>query len=264
MYLERFSSRGAAILFFLSLRVASSHDLPGLDPYSDRSILHGLYDSTDGENWFRRENWRDPDTSPCTWEGVRCEEEDRVTSLSLSHNNLKGLVPMTRILQMERLRTLKLDNNGIRFPYEVDLEDVSDDNLGSGIVSNLEVLDLSQTSLETLDTLFGAGNIVVRFGKMKKLYLSNTNLKGEFDVNAWHGTSMLQNLERLVLESNALSGSLPKGLVSYLTKLTYLSLNDNKMSGSLPFELGEMTSIKYLYLQQNHFSASIPAWRFYP
>ena len=62
-----------------------------------------------------------------------CEEEGRVTSLSLSHNNLAGPVPMMHLLQLERLRTLKLDNNPVRFPYGVDLEDVSNDNLGRGI-----------------------------------------------------------------------------------------------------------------------------------
>jgi len=57
-----------------------------------KQALIDLYNSTNGSNWQRKENWLS-DRSICEWQGVKCDSNQQVVTLSLAFNNLTGHIP---------------------------------------------------------------------------------------------------------------------------------------------------------------------------
>ena len=59
---------------------------------TDRDALVAFYRATDGDNWYRNENWLT--NAPIdTWYGVITDRMGRVIELSLSENDLSGSIP---------------------------------------------------------------------------------------------------------------------------------------------------------------------------
>ena len=79
-------------------------------------------------------------------------------------------------------------------------------------------------------------------------------------LNAWHGvtTDSDDNVTRLDLPSNNLSGSLPAALGN-LRELTTVNLGYNTLSGPIPPELVYLRALRALYLNNNALNGSIPA-----
>ena len=76
----------------------------------DKAALQALYNATDGDNWNSNTNWNS--TEPLRqWYGVRVDPRTgRVTSISLSGNNLNGSIPV-EIGDLTALKELGLYNN---------------------------------------------------------------------------------------------------------------------------------------------------------
>jgi hypothetical protein len=64
-------------------------------------------------------------------------------------------------------------------------------------------------------------------------------------------------LQYLILDSNQLSGGIPKEL-GYLSNLKYLHLYLNRLSGNIPPQIGNLSNLEELLLDHNHLSGSIP------
>ncbi|MBA0792031.1 hypothetical protein Gohar_016560 [Gossypium harknessii] len=108
-------------------------------------------------------------------------------------------------------------------------------------------------------------------------YASHCNIKGSipgeienlskllwlgFDHNDFTGTipatlGRLRELQDVDLGSNKLEGSIPSELC-HLERLAYLTLTDNKLFGPIPECLGDMVSLRNLFLGSNSFT-SIPS-----
>ncbi|OQY26418.1 MAG: hypothetical protein B6244_13670, partial [Candidatus Cloacimonetes bacterium 4572_55] len=87
---------------------------------------------------------------------------------------------------------------------------------------------------------------------------TNTNWKSGTVCNDWHGVTVSGgHVTTLDLGSNSLSGSIPPE-IGNLTSLTYLYLYSNELSGSIPTEIGNLTSLTSLNLLGNSLSGSIP------
>ncbi len=76
----------------------------------------------------------------------------------------------------------------------------------------------------------------------------------------WHGIVCDggQNVTRLILEANGLSGSIPAE-IEQLPALSWLQLNSNQLSGPIPAELGNLSLITWLRLEDNQLTGPIPA-----
>lgn len=91
---------------------------------SDRDVLELLYVDCNGNDWFRHNNWLDNNKSICEWQGITCvqnsdgngESTEVVQSIDLSDNNLLGNPPIALILQMPKLKVLKLGGNSLQWP----------------------------------------------------------------------------------------------------------------------------------------------------
>jgi Leucine-rich repeat (LRR) protein len=78
-------------------------------------------------------------------------------------------------------------------------------------------------------------------------------------VNTWSGITVTNGrVARIYMQGNNLVGSLPASLEK-LDALLRLSLTFNQLSGSIPPEMGNMTSLQYLFLGDNNLTGSIPA-----
>jgi Leucine-rich repeat (LRR) protein len=70
----------------------------------ERNVLSQFYISLNGESWTNHINWQSSEPV-CTWNGVSCQANGRVQSLSLPSNNLRGcpssLVNLTALIDVD-------------------------------------------------------------------------------------------------------------------------------------------------------------------
>ncbi len=113
------------------------------------------------------------------------------------------------------------------------------------------------------------GNLATDKAALQALYNSTngnnwTNNSGwDFTTDpssSWYGVTVADGrVTRLQLGNNNLNGSLPSELGN-LTELTHLYLNDNGyLNGSIPAELGDLSKLTDLSLGNNNFSGPIPS-----
>ncbi|KAK0576379.1 hypothetical protein LWI29_016522 [Acer saccharum] len=188
-------------------------------------------------------SWK-PGTDCCTWKGINCLVNNRVTSLSLygqsnkPNSFLKGTISPT-LVQLKFLDGIYLQ-------------------------------DLKNISGKFPDLLFGLPNL-------KYVYIQNNKLSGQipatigkltqlealsFTGNHFTGTipssiSNLTQLTQLILGQNFLTGNIPAG-IRQLKKLTFLSLQHNRLSGTIPDIFSSLTNLRILRLSYNMFSGQIP------
>lgn len=201
---------------------------------TDSLALVDLYNSTDGDNWIRNDNWLTENVD--TWQGV-IVSGGRVTGLHLNKNNLTGTLPPS-IGDLSQLAVLDLWTNNLNgsIPSEI------------GNLSNLTRLYLNNNEL--------TGPIPVEIGQLTNLtylYLNGNRLSGIIP----NEIADLSSLTILSLGSNQLTGGIPPVLGS-MTSLEQLSLPLNQLGGTIPSELGNLDNLEYLILKDNQLSGNIP------
>ena len=131
--------------------------LPDID---GREVLLALYEAAGGENWTRRDNWG-TNTEISTWYGVTVEDNE-VTGIDLSANNLSGTLP-EELGALIRLKRLVLNDNLLTDTIPASI----------GHISTLEELNLANNSL--------TGKIPASLGDLRNLEvfdLSHNYLSG--------------------------------------------------------------------------------------
>lgn len=192
---------------------------PSGDAASDRAVLVTLYNATNGQNWFRKDNWLS-DRPMNEWEGVRTDSDGRVTELLLYNNGLIGEIP-PELAQLSNLRRLLLYGTfGNELIGEIPVELAQ--------LSNLEELNLSATDL--------SGGIPAELGQLSslvKLDLTFNALSGEIPADL----GQLSNLTEMERYSKDLIGEIPVALAQ-LSNLEELNLSANDLSRDIRSELG--------------------------
>ena len=91
-------------------------------------------------------------------------------------------------------------------------------------------------------------------------WANNTNWLSDGPLEEWNGvtTDVNGRVTGLYLYGNRLSGSIPSELGS-LTNLGTLRLDNNRLSGPIPTELGGLTNLGILDLGDNRLSGPVPA-----
>lgn len=205
-------------------------------PAADRAALVALYNSTDGPNWEKSDNWLS-DEPLSEWYGITVNLTGRVTVLGLGDNNLDGTLP-AELGNLSSLTSLSLQHNSLigQIPPEL------------GNLANLRTLRLYGTDL--------SGEIpgeLASLTNMERLMLYSNELSGT--IPAW--LDELTNLRRLDLDYNNFTGEIPPELGN-LTELEILWLAGNDLTGSIPPELGNLDELVVLMLQDNSLSGPIP------
>lgn len=205
-------------------------------PEQDSLALVALYDSTNGDQWQVRTNWK-TDQPVATWYGVRVDN-GRVTDVELIDNNLVGTIP-PEIGNLTALDTLHLYWNHLsgEIPPEI------------GNLTNLEFIRLTENDL--------SGPVPSQMSNLTNLHtlaISSNNLSGPIPMWIFD----LTGLQHLWLQWNNFTGEIPHE-IGNLTNLTRLSLHSNQLTGTYPAELCDLVNLTELYLGYNQLTGEIPA-----
>ncbi|HEY7136957.1 MAG TPA: LamG-like jellyroll fold domain-containing protein [Acidimicrobiia bacterium] len=144
-------------------------------PTSECNALQYLYDTTNGPNWTRQDNWFHT-TTPCTWYGIICNN-GHVFLLGLSNNGLSGTFPPV-LDALTDLAGLDLSGNQLSGSLPP----------GLGNLSALQSLNVSANQL--------SGSIPTTFGNLHALQAL------QLENNALIGTIPSQLVNTDVLGSN--------------------------------------------------------------
>ena len=178
----------------------------------DRAGLVAFYNSTDGANWHRNDNWL-TDAPLDDWYGVDTNNGGRVIELELYSNRLTGRLP-AELGNLTALEVLDLEENQLTglIPSEL------------GNLTSLWLLNLGENQL--------TGRIPSELRNLTNLYalfLNDNRLTGGLPPELGN----LITLEELWLNGNQLTGHIPSELGS-LTNLTELFLAGNQLTGCIP------------------------------
>lgn len=202
----------------------------------DFDNLADFYYAMNGQDWIRKDNWLT--SAPFnTWYGVSEDGQQRIVSLGLGDNNMKGHLP-EGLDNLIRLKLLAISNTKLTGPLPESLWNLE----------SLERLELTGVGME--------GQIPSDIGKLTTLIrvnLSNNQLKGPIPTEMGD----LEKLEILDLSNNQLSGSIMPGIGS-LQNLKALYLSNNQFTGTIPSLIGNLKQLEYLYLGGNRLTGEIP------
>ena len=257
---------------------------PAPDPCEvEKAALMDLYNSTDGPNWKNNNNWG-LESCPCDpdnpWFGVTCDEQGRVTQLSMNNNRLTGPIPES-IGNLTYLEVLGLTETCNFTSYIVNGTCLNPYGLNGEIptsicqLQNLRVLWLdgneltgeipscigSMTELGSLNLggNFLTGQIPPEIGNLNNLgslRLQNNNLTGVLPPELGN----MENISYMNIEYNyELGGTIPPELANN-TKLRNLWLCCNNLQGEIPTELETLSDLQVLLLDRNNLTGAVPDW----
>ncbi|KAI3453063.1 hypothetical protein Pfo_009726 [Paulownia fortunei] len=184
-------------------------------------------------------NWNYSDETPCSWNGITCNEQ-RVVSISIPKKKLSGFLSSS-LGSLSELRHVNLRSN----------------KFFGGLPSQL----FTAQGLQSL-VLYGnsfSGTLPFEIGNLQ--YLQTLDISQNF-LNGSLPPSLIQckRLRNLDLSQNNFSGSLPDGFGKNLSLLEKLDLSYNEFGGSIPGDLGYLSNLQgTVDLSHNMFNGSIPA-----
>ncbi len=212
----------------------------GLDP-GVIAALQAFYNSTNGLTWTNHTGWSfPPQSDPCTWYGLTCDINGKLSRIILQNNNLTGSLP-PEIGDLTDLTVLDLLTNHITGNISPEL----------GTLDNVTLLDLSANAF--------SGGIPIQLGDMNRL--SNLNVySNQLTGPIPSSLGSLANLHVLQLSDNQLTGSIPLEL-NNSTLLENFSVPNNKLSGPIP-DLSSLTHLSLFRIDGNQLTGNIPLWLF--
>ncbi|KAL2493376.1 Tyrosine-sulfated glycopeptide receptor 1 [Abeliophyllum distichum] len=176
----------------------------------------------------------------CSWEGVRCDESDKVTSLLLPSKGLVGSI--SPIANLSRLSQLNLSQNWLSGPIP--------DGFFMGF-NRLLIIDLSHNRLT---------------GKLSDSdKLPSTVTRVDLSSNRFDGTiqsSFLQpalNLQRFDVSNNSFSGSIPSSVCRFSPSIQHLDFSNNDFVGPISQGFGQCSNLQILRAGFNNLSGVIPS-----
>jgi Leucine-rich repeat (LRR) protein len=253
------SSKSSLFLISFSCIFLSSI---AITPLVQIQSLEFLYNSTNGENWFwkneelngPRWSFTFPQSDPCndtnnnTWQGVLCSSSPNlcqhqpcdIVSLQLNLYGLDGTLPLEMFESLIELTNLEI----ISSPRLIGAIPET-----IGLLRNLQHLSLLNNNL--------TGIIPNNLGSLQNvtyLELSFNHLEGDIPSDL----GSLSQLQKLYLENNHFTGTIPPQLGS-LPQLVDLYLDTNQFIGSIPSEFGKLFNLAFFTLYSNHITGTIPS-----
>ncbi|CAI9116968.1 OLC1v1018269C1 [Oldenlandia corymbosa var. corymbosa] len=239
--------------------------------FSDLEVLMFLKASLIGPGGAGLDDWDDSKTGGdgggslhCSFSGVTCDDNSRVTSLNITSVPLFGTIA-PEIGLLDKLVNLSLVADNLTGPIPPEMSKLTSlrivylsHNDFKGVLNGELVMKMAE--LEVFDCYDNSltGLLPTEFVKLPKL--RTLNLGGNF----FYGSipeeyAEFQTLEILLLFGNGLSGRIPPGL-GRLRNLQNLSLGYyNKYDGGIPPEFGSLSNLRHLDLGGCNLTGEIPA-----
>jgi len=201
---------------------------------AERDVLIDLYNSTNGSNWTRNDNWCS-DKPLSEWYGVTVNWTGNVSGLYLEGNNLIGTIP---------------ESIGC-------LDDLLDLSLyGNLLAGSIPESICNLTSIKHLylhNNLLG-GTLPENIGNMKSL----TNLDiGSYSIIGTVAEGQIPDFYKEGADHNHISGHIPES-ISKLKKLLSFGAPSNQLEGPIPDGLWDIPGLIYVYLGDNNIGGEIP------
>ncbi|TMX02180.1 hypothetical protein EJD97_022460 [Solanum chilense] len=159
-------------------------------------------------------SWSELDSSACHWNGITCDENDKVISISLSSKNLSGYIP-SEIGALSSLSILTLSYNNFSKPIPIHLFNAT----------SLHFLDLSNNAFTGF-----LPQEITSLVNLKHLDLSANFLNGSLPQDLTHLTLLTGTLN---LSYNRFSGQVPATYGKFPVTLS-LDLRHNNLTGKIP------------------------------
>jgi Leucine-rich repeat (LRR) protein len=180
----------------------------------------------------------------CSWYGVSCNGEGRVTQLDLTGSGLEGRASLIALSTVYGLCRLNLSGNGV------------------GLYAEAADLVSLPRALQTLDFsdggLYGSlpRDLLAHYPNLTDVSLARNNLIGTFPAETLLSGASSSIIQVLDVSGNNLSGDISGA--SFPERLTVLDLSGNLFSGAIPPALSGCTGLKTLNLSYNGFTGPIP------
>lgn len=266
---RRIVSGSSRFVFFLLLhlliavaearrRLATNDDVSGLLSFKKSSV------QSDPKGFLS--SWVTTSSPPCSWNGISCSSDSRVSAVNLSGAGLIGSLRLRDLAALQGLRSIDLSNNSFS-AGDLSVAGTS----GGGGSCLLESVDLSSNNFTDP---WPANSFLASCARLAYVNLSHNSIPGgslhigpsllQLDLSSNqisdfglfnYTLTNCQNLNLLNLSHNKLIGKFD--VTPYSCKnLSYLDLSSNNLTGTLPpkFVANSPASLKFLDLSQNNFS----------
>ncbi|KAK2980322.1 hypothetical protein RJ640_023737 [Escallonia rubra] len=157
----------------------------------------------------------------CSWIGVSCSSDKRVTALNLPNMGLTGTIP-EEVGSLTYLTSFNISNNTFNGTLPREL----------GLLQRLQSINLRANKL--------SGSIPAEIGnltKLEELDFGVNDFTGEIPASIFN----ISSLQRLSLRNNSLVGTLPADMCNNLYNLGFLSLSFLK----LPIQVDSSPGVAY-------------------
>ncbi|KAL3651478.1 hypothetical protein CASFOL_004480 [Castilleja foliolosa] len=214
-------------------------------------------------------NWDGADPCGTRWDGIGCNSNNRVVSVTLASFNLSGQLS-SDIEGLSELQTLDLSyNKGMTgaLPASIgNLRQLSSLILvGCGFSGPIpaSIGSLQQLVYLSLNSNNFVGEIPATIGNLSKLYwldLADNKLSGPIPVSSrtTPGLDMLVTTKHFHFGNNQLSGEIPSQLFSSNLTLIHLLLENNQLTGGIPSSLALVSTLDIIRLDRNLLNGSVP------
>jgi len=195
---------------------------------TDCDTLSGVYRGLQYESAV---TWGVDSIDCCTADGIKCDENHKITKIELQNKGLKGFI-----------------SNEITNLAELTVIDFRRNNIGGTIPTSIDSLS-KLVFFNIGNNINITGNIPYQLCSLKnliELYLYGNKLTGE--IPSCIGG--LTNLIELCLDNNQLEGNIPSD-IGYLSKLDHLDLENNHLTGVIPTSLTKLTKLEKINLGGN-------------
>ncbi|KAJ0957860.1 putative protein kinase RLK-Pelle-LRR-IX family [Helianthus annuus] len=201
-------------------------------------------------------------SSFCNWDGIQCDNSNRVTSINLPDKSLTGTLP-SDLNQLTQLKTLSLPRNHIAGPLptlanltllqQVILESNNFTSIPPDFFSGLTNLQTIRISDNPDLSPWVVPDTLGENSNLQTFEASNANIIGSIpDI-----FDKFTNLQNLRLSYNNLTGALPPSFGGSQIQNLWLNNQVQGLSGNLDV-ISLMTQISQAWLQANSFTGAIP------
>ncbi|CAN1225839.1 Leucine-rich repeat receptor-like serine/threonine-protein kinase BAM3 [Linum grandiflorum] len=238
------------ILLLLLHNTNGCHSLSSHELYLKRqaSILVTIKRSFTSHNNPSLVSWTLSDfSSLCSsWAGIRCDNDSNrsVVSVDISNSNISAAILSPAFAQLQTLTSLSLAGNSFSCEFPA-----------AEVLHKLPMLNFLNISGNQFSGELSRWD----FAKMQSLSVLDVYDNSFNGSLPGGGITLLPNLTHLDFGGNYFTGEIPPSYGDF-RQLVYLSLKGNDLRGRIPAEIGNLTSLRQLYLGYfNQFSGGIPA-----
>ncbi|KAF7078184.1 hypothetical protein CFC21_082658 [Triticum aestivum] len=181
------------------------------------------------------------DTDCCTWEGITCNQDRRVTDVSLASRGLKGSISPF-LGNLTGLLRLNLSQNSLS------------DGLPLELVSSSSILVLD-VSFNCLTGGLSELPSSTPTRPLQVLNISSNFFTGRFPSTTWE---VMKSLVVLNASTNSFTGQIPTTPCVSAPSFAVLELSFNQLSGNIPPGLGNCLALKFLCAGYNNLNGTLP------